>query len=359
MPRRGGNKRKSSSQRKAVTVARKKTSNKQRQSIPRAAKRHATDTTDTTEATTSPGCSKNKRSNLSSAAESQDKKVCITQQVPRHSFDGLGGMKDLKGEIRRTIVRPFAHQNLAAFYNIDTPRGVLLVGVPGTGKTAIVDSIVTDLRTLGLNVRYYQETGSCMSKYYGETEGNIRDLFQAAHAGPTVLFLDELDGIGKARSGNDTSSVNQTVVTTLLSEINSLDPSKVLLIAATNNEAHVDPALKRAGRFDRIIHVPLPDPESRREIFNLYFQKKELEITEKQMDMIVKSTDGLTGSDLKCLVERVHFRAIERVFPSGIWWTKLSEKEMEKKKKSASKILDNELNAVIEQYLKDRNNEDN
>jgi len=270
-----------------------------------------------------------KRMKLEDLFQPPGGKYKILERVPTSTLDDLKGMEETQKNIIRSVIQPFAHSEKAAQFHIAVPRGILLTGVPGTGKTALADAIVTEIRKTR-EVKYYQETGRCLQSLFGASEKNIRELFKTAKENaPTVIFLDELDGLGRGR-GTDTHGAKHMILNTLLTEINNVVHGEILLIAATNCPELCDAALIRKGRFDMIIDLPRPSSSAREEIIQYYFGKKGIILSAPVSEEIAQRTDSCTGSDLKCLVDRIYQNAMDRVFPDGCWIDMDEEKFQEK-----------------------------
>jgi len=246
-------------------------------------------------------------------------------------MEELKGMDDIQEALKAQVIWPFASVKNARLLKLDVPRGVLLTGVPGTGKTSLADVIVNEIEANGREVSYYQETGACLSKWFGESEGNIRAVFQTAKDNaPSVIFFDEIDSLGMQRSGDRVHSANHSILTTLLTELNNLPLGEVLVIAATNCPQLVDSALIRNGRFDCKFNLPLPSPPARDDILSFYLQQKMLEVDEPTMRELVEGTEGQTGCDLKTLVGSMYMSMVNRLLPGGIW-LRMTKRELKER----------------------------
>ncbi|MCE4603649.1 MAG: AAA family ATPase, partial [Aeropyrum sp.] len=180
------------------------------------------------------------------------------------------------------------------------PKGVLLFGPPGTGKTLLAKAVATESGANFIAVRGPE----ILSKWVGESEKAIRKIFERARqAAPTVVFFDEIDSIAPARGARfDTSGVTDRIVNQMLAEMDGIQPlSNVVVIGATNRPDILDPALLRPGRFDRIIYVPPPDKETRKEIFKIHTRKVPL-AEDVDFDKLAELTEGYTGADIEAVV---------------------------------------------------------
>ncbi len=218
---------------------------------------------------------------------------------PAVRFADVGGMEDLKEQIRLKIIHPMMHPDLYAAYGKKAGGGMLLFGPPGCGKTLIARA------TAGEAKASFHSVGieDVVNKWFGETEQRLHAHCQAARANaPCVIFFDELDALGtsRRRAHEDTT---RRLINLLLSEMDGVkyDNEGVLFLAATNMPWDVDPALRRPGRFDRVLFVPPPDPPGRAEILKAMLQGKPAASID--FAALAKRTDGHTGADLRGIVD--------------------------------------------------------
>jgi len=219
---------------------------------------------------------------------------------PITAYDDIGGLRDQIRDIKEAVEDPLLKPELYRKVGIDPPKGVLLVGPPGTGKTLLAKAVAN--RT---NARFIRFVGSeLVQKYIGEGARLVRELFQMAREkSPSIVFIDELDSIGAKRLEVATSGDRevQRTLMQLLAELDGFNPlGEVKIIGATNRPDILDEALLRPGRFDRIIEIPLPETEARREIFRIHTRKMSLE-PEIDFDNLAARIDGATGADIKAI----------------------------------------------------------
>lgn len=230
---------------------------------------------------------------------------------PNVKWEHIGGLGDVKDEIREAVELPLKHPDVFTKYGIRPVKGILLVGLPGTGKTLFAKAVATETETNFISIKGPE----VLSKWVGESEKAVREMFRKARlSAPCIIFIDELDSIAVHR-GNDQggSKVGERVVDTLLTELDGLRSLKnVIVIGATNRPDIMDPALLRAGRFDRIIEIPVPVEKGRLEIFKVHTKKMPLE---KDLDLptLAKQTDGFTGADIENLCREAGMEAIRRL----------------------------------------------
>ena len=230
-------------------------------------------------------------------------------ETPKLEYSHIGGLKDQIRELREAIELPF--ENPTAFSNlgIEPPKGVLLTGPPGTGKTMLAKAVAnsTNATFLGL------VGAELAQKYIGEGGRMVRELFEMARQkAPAIIFIDEIDSIGSKRLDTATSGDRevQRTLMQLLSEIDgfeSLDNVKV--IAATNRPELLDAALLRPGRFDRIIEIPIPDLEARKKIFSVHTKSMPL-AKNVGVNTLSSLTDGFSGAEIKSVVVEAGISAI-------------------------------------------------
>jgi ATP-dependent 26S proteasome regulatory subunit len=192
-------------------------------------------------------------------------------------------------------------------YGIDVPKGVLLAGPPGTGKTMIAKILAN---TAGLSF-FTLRADEVVSKWVGESEKNLTQLFNTAKKfAPALIFIDEIDSIGGSRGGQHKWSDN--VVNHILQMIDGVIKSEGLhIVAATNRPELVDSALKRGGRLNRTITIPLPDYTSRKRLFQLYLSSLKLQ-EELNLDILSQLTDGKSGADIKAICNQAGLNAFRR-----------------------------------------------
>ena len=221
-------------------------------------------------------------------------------EVPEVRWSDIGGLGDVKQELREVVEWPLKYPEAFVRMGIRPPKGVLLFGPPGTGKTLLAKAVATESGANFIAVRGPE----ILSKWVGESEKAIRKIFERARqAAPTVVFFDEIDSIAPARGARfDTSGVTDRIVNQMLAEMDGIQPlSNVVVIGATNRPDILDPALLRPGRFDRIIYVPPPDKETRKEIFKIHTRKVPL-AEDVDFDKLAELTEGYTGADIEAVV---------------------------------------------------------
>src|ERR671926_1227115 len=222
-------------------------------------------------------------------------------QRPNVNWDDIGGLPEVKEELAEAIEWPLKHEDLFNQADVKPPKGLLLYGPPGTGKTMIAKAVATTSEANFISVKGPE----LLSKWVGESEKGVREIFRKARqAAPCVIFFDELDAVAPRRGGSEGDShVTERVISQMLTELDGLEDLKgVVVIGATNRPDIIDEALLRPGRFDRILEVPIPDKEARRQIFEIQTRKKPLDASSVNIDMLVEVTEGMTGADIAAIV---------------------------------------------------------
>ncbi len=214
-------------------------------------------------------------------------------------FSSVGGYDDVKEELRDAVMLPLERKDLAYSYGLVPPKGILLFGPPGTGKTMMIRALANEI-----NYRlYYVNTSELLSKWYGESEKNVAELFENAKKNaPCIIMFDEIDTIGKKRSAYS-DDVTPRVLSVLLQEIDGAVSSKkpVMVIGTTNIPNELDPALLRPGRFDKIIYMPLPDEKTRGDIFKVHLRRYPAK--DIDLEKLAKKTERFSGADIKNVVD--------------------------------------------------------
>jgi len=229
------------------------------------------------------------------------------------TFADVGGLDDVKKAINRTIILPFQRHDLYEKYKRGAGGGVLLFGPPGCGKTLLARATAGECGLPFSNVRIEE----ILDPYFGASEANLHDAFvQARRFAPCVMFLDELDAIALARRKH-TGSVGRSLVDQLLQELDAIgaDNENILVLAATNAPWDVDEAMKRPGRFDRVVFVPPPDPPARARILALHLSDRPADNID--IDRLAKQTPLFSGADLRALVERAVDLVIDDALEHG------------------------------------------
>ncbi|MBQ2635143.1 MAG: CDC48 family AAA ATPase [Methanobrevibacter sp.] len=223
----------------------------------------------------------------------------VLVQIPDIKWDDIGGLEDVKQELKEAVEWPLKHPDTFQRLGIRPPKGTLLYGIPGTGKTLLAKAVASESEANFISVKGPE----LLSKWVGESEKGVREVFRKAkQAAPTVIFFDEIDAIASARSGNDTDSgVTKRVVNQLLTEMDGLEELEdVAIIAATNRPDILDAGLMRPGRFDRHIQVKEPDEEARIAIFEVHTKDMPL-ASDVDIKKLAKSTDGYVGADIEAV----------------------------------------------------------
>ncbi len=232
-------------------------------------------------------------------------------QVPRVFYEDIGGLANVISRVRELIELPLRHPELFARLGIEPPKGVLLFGPPGTGKTLLAKAVATESDAYFIAINGPE----IMSKFYGESEQRLREIFKEAEENaPSIIFIDEIDAIAPRRD-EVAGEVERRVVAQLLALMDGLSSrGQVIVIAATNRPNAVDPALRRPGRFDREIEVPLPDKQGRLEILQIHTRHMPL-ADDVDLEMLADMTKGYTGADLAALVREAAMHALRRYLP--------------------------------------------
>ena len=220
---------------------------------------------------------------------------------PDVKWEDIGGLDEVKRELQEAVEWPMKYPGLYDKLGHKMPRGILLHGVSGTGKTLLAKAVATESEANFISVRGPE----LLSKWVGESERGIREIFKRARqSSPCVIFFDEIDSIAPIRGAGGETQVSERVVSQLLTELDGMENMHgVVVLAATNRADMIDPALLRPGRFDKIIQIPLPDKDSRKKILEITAREIPTvtdESTSQRIDYdkLSEMTDGLSGADV-------------------------------------------------------------
>lgn len=217
-------------------------------------------------------------------------------EVPNVHWDDVGGLEPIKQKIREAITWPLMYESLFTQAKVRPPRGILLSGPPGVGKTLIAKAAATESQVNFISIKGPE----LLSKFVGDSEKAIREIFsKARQAAPCLMFFDEIDGLCSTRqSGVQDSGVAGRVLSQFLAEMDGIeDLNGVFVLAATNRPDMVDPALRRFGRFEQTIEVGLPDAESRKAILKVHLHSRPL-AEALDLDELALRTEGFSGADI-------------------------------------------------------------
>jgi transitional endoplasmic reticulum ATPase len=246
-------------------------------------------------------------------SEESAKAVQISREggVPSITYEDIGGLGDAVGRVREMIELPLRHPELFKRLGVEAPKGVLLHGPPGTGKTLLAKAVANET-----NASFYTIGGpEIMSKYYGESEEKLRNVFQQAEKNaPSIIFIDEIDSIAPKRE-EVSGEVERRIVAQLLSLMDGMSSrGKVVVIGATNRVNAIDPALRRPGRFDREIEIGVPDRNGRLEILQIHTRGMPLD-KDVNLEKLADISHGFVGADLQALSKEAAMRALRKVLP--------------------------------------------
>ncbi|MHB1908996.1 MAG: CDC48 family AAA ATPase [Nitrososphaerales archaeon] len=220
-------------------------------------------------------------------------------ETPDVHWTDIGGLENIKKELQEAVEWPLKYPDLYTTIGYSMPKGVLLYGPSGTGKTLLAKSVATESEANFISVRGPE----LLSKWVGESERGVREVFRRARqASPCVIFFDEIDALAPVRGLGGDSMVTERVVSQLLTELDGIQSlNGVVVLAATNRMDMVDPSLLRAGRFDKLLYIPPPDKDARKQILDIHIKHKPV-AADLDIGRVAEMTDGFSGADLTSVV---------------------------------------------------------
>jgi len=237
-------------------------------------------------------------------------RVMELEESPEICYEQIGGLADQVKEVREAVEYPLTKPEIFRRIGVEPPKGILLFGAPGTGKTLIAKAVAHEAKAT-----FIRMSGSeLVHKFIGEGAGLVRELFQLARErAPAIVFIDEIDAVGSMRTNDGTSGsaeVQRTLMQ-LLAEMDGFDNrGDVRIMAATNRADMLDPALLRPGRFDRLIEIPLPDKDSRLQILKIH--SRNMHIGDVNLEGIATVTEKFTGAELEAVCREAGMMAVRR-----------------------------------------------
>jgi transitional endoplasmic reticulum ATPase len=229
-------------------------------------------------------------------------------EIPNVRWSDIGGLQEVKDTLIEVVEWPLKRPETFTRLGISPPKGVLIYGPPGAGKTLLARAVATESEANFISVKGPE----LLSKWVGESEKAVREIFRKARtAAPAIIFFDEIDAIAPTRgTGAGDSHVTERVVSQLLTEMDGLESMKdVIVLAATNRPELIDRALLRTGRFDRFVYVPAPDKKSREKIFEIYTKNMPLD-EDVEIKKLVEMTEYFVGGDVEALCREAGMRAL-------------------------------------------------
>jgi len=220
-------------------------------------------------------------------------------ETPDVKWSEIGGLEGVKKELQEAVEWPLKYPELYKTIGYNMPKGILLHGPSGTGKTLLAKAVATESEANFISVRGPE----LLSKWVGESERGVREVFRRARqASPCIIFFDEVDALAPTRGMGGDSMVTERVVSQLLTELDGIQSLQgVVVLAATNRIDIVDSALLRAGRFDKVVIIPMPDKEARREVLKIHMKGKPI-AKDVDVDTLVEITEGFSGADIAAIV---------------------------------------------------------
>ncbi|EFL52316.1 Adenosinetriphosphatase [Solidesulfovibrio fructosivorans JJ]] len=258
---------------------------------------------------------KNKELSLSHAvrmaASSANPAPDTEHAIPVTTYADVGGLDKVIRILRETVELPLKHPEVLRHLGISPPRGVLLYGPPGCGKTLLARAVAHES-----GARFFSVSGpELITKWHGESEENLRNLFdEAQKSQPAVVFFDEIDAIAQARSSDESLRLDSRFTTQLLTILDGIhDLGRVAVLATTNRMDLLDQALLRPGRFDRLIEIPPPDRDGCRKILHIHVQKLPL-AKDVDLEAIIEDLVGASGADIAYVVREAAYASLRRAF---------------------------------------------
>lgn len=238
----------------------------------------------------------------------------VLVEIPNIHWTDIGGLENIKQDLMEAVEWPLKHPDAFKRLGVRPPKGILLYGAPGAGKTLLAKAVAHESEANFISIKGPE----LLSKWVGESEKAVREIFKKARqTAPTIIFFDEIDSLVPRRGSSSDGNVTERVVNQLLTEIDGLeDLHDIVIIGATNRPDMVDPALLRPGRFDRIILTSVPDKKARLEILKVH--TRNMPLKEVDLDYLAEQTEGFVGADIEALCREAAMIALREDIKSKI-----------------------------------------
>jgi len=267
----------------------------------------------------------------------------VLVEIPKVKWSDIGGLEDVKKTLNEMIEWPLKNPECFDRMGITPPKGILLYGPPGCGKTLLAKAVANESGANFISIKGPE----VLTMWVGESEKKIRELFRRARqVAPCIIMLDEIDALAPRRGAYSGTRVSETVVSQLLTEMSGLEDLKgVVVIAATNRPDIIDPALLRPGRIDRFVLIPSPDEQARLEIFKVH--TKNMPIKDLNLKDLAKRTDGFSGADIEAICREAAMSALREDMKAK----EVKRKHFEEALKKAIPSLTREVQAHYEKFV--------
>ena len=275
-------------------------------------------------------------------------------ESPNVTWEDIGGLEEIQQELVEAVEWPLKKRDVFTRMGIKPPKGVLMYGAPGTGKTLLAKAVASQSEANFILVKGPE----LLSQWVGESERAVRQIFEKARqASPSIIFFDEIDSLAPKRGGGGDNNVTERVVNQLLTEIDGLQAlTNTVIIGATNRPDMLDPALLRPGRFDRIVHVPVPDEKGRKAILDIHLSQVKL-APDVVVQSIVDRTEGYVGADLEALVREAAIMAVRANDKADRVEMKFFEEALEKVKPSVTAEIEQAYKEMQSSFRRQRADE--
>ena len=267
-------------------------------------------------------------------------------EKPNVKWTDIGGLENVKQELKEAVEWPLKNPEVFKRMGIKPPKGILLYGAPGTGKTLLAKAVAKESDANFISVKGPE----LLSKWVGESEKAVREIFKKARqTAPTIIFFDEIDSLAPKRGSHQGAHVTETVVNQMLTEMDGLEEMQdVVIIAASNRPDIIDTSLLRPGRFDRMILVPIPDEKTREEIFKVH--AKGMPLKNISLQTLAKKTEGYAGADIEAVCREAAMLALRQDIKSKEITMKFFDEALKKVNPSTTKEVEKTYEDIGKQF---------